>query len=109
MPNLVLRIGFALAIVGAAIGMTAAASETMARCDAALAEPSVEATMVCSAPADSAGRVAAAPADAVRVSAVSSDHATMLVGLATAVVFFSLFAILIGYRQRPGGVRASHR
>ena len=104
--NLILRVGLALAIVGVAIGMTAAASETVSPC----APPNCS-TAVADAYARPAG-----PAD-ITVSAgnvtvpasTAAVDATMLVGLVTALVILAIFAILFSYRPRPGGVRAQDR
>ena len=112
--NLLLRIGFALAIVGAAIGMTAAASDTVARCDATLAVSASDGTASC-APAEEVARAVAgyqaAPITADRVPAAASapHEAAILVGLATGLVLFAIFAILFSNRLRPGGVRTPHR
>jgi hypothetical protein len=93
MANLVLRVAIALSIVGAAIGLTASASETMARCDPACL------TQTSSAP-DGA---------AVAFSTQFAQQATLLVILATVLVFVAIFAILLSYRLRPGGVRVRDR
>ena len=112
--NLFLRIGFALAIVGAAIGMTAAASDTVARCDATLAVSASDGTASCPpdgsvAPAVAGYQAAPLTADRTPVAAAAPHGATILVGLATGLVFFSIFAILFSNRLRPGGVRTPHR
>jgi hypothetical protein len=83
--NLALRVGFALSIVLAALGMTALASTNKA---APLAADRVAA----SSPSNSS------PQDAVT-----------LVALATTLVLLAIFVILFSYRPRPGGVRASGR
>jgi hypothetical protein len=112
--NLLLRVGFALSIVGAAIGMTAAASDSVARCDATLVVSTSEGTASCS-PAQSDGTAVAgyqaAPitADRSPVAQSASNGAMLLVGLATGLVFLSIFAILFSNRLRPGGVRTPHR
>ena len=111
--NLLLRIGFALSIVGAAIGMTAAASDTVARCDATLAVSQSDGTASC-APVGNvepavAGYQAAPITERAPVTATAPNGAVILVGLATGLVFFSIFAILFGNRLRPGGVRTPHR
>jgi len=112
--NLLLRVGFALAIVGAAIGMTAAASDTVARCDATLVVSASDSTASCAAAGNVEPTVAgyqAAPSSADRqpLAARGSREATLLVGLATGLVFLSIFAILFTNRLRPGGVRTPHR
>jgi len=112
--NLLLRIGFALSIVGAAIGMTAAASDTVARCDATLAVSPSDGTASCAPagnvePAVAGYQAAPITADRAPVAASALNGAVILVGLATGLVFFSIFAILFSNRLRPGGVRAPHR
>ncbi|TMG42715.1 MAG: hypothetical protein E6H91_16855 [Chloroflexi bacterium] len=114
MGNLLLRIGFALSIVGAAIGMTAAASETVARCDEILMVSASEGTASCApggsvAPAVAGYQAAPLTADRAPVATAAPHTATILVGLATGLVFFSIFAILFSNRLRPGGVRTPHR
>lgn len=114
MGNLLLRIGFALSIVGAAIGMTAAASDTVRRCDASLGVSASDGTASCAPAGSVAPAVAgsqAAPVNAERgpVAAPAPQRAAILVGLATGLVFFSIFAILFSNRLRPGGVRTPHR
>lgn len=109
-----LRVGFALSIVGVAIGMTAAASDTVARCDASAVSVLQDGATACAPPAaGGTGEIAAAPLPAERSTAkaaVGDAHdATVLVALATGLVLFSIFAILLSYRPRPGGVRTSHR
>ncbi|HEV8535062.1 MAG TPA: hypothetical protein VGR87_04980 [Candidatus Limnocylindria bacterium] len=117
-PNLLLRVVFALSIVGVAIGMTAAASDTVARCDATSVSVASGGTAACApAPvvagyqgAPNTAESAGAPAGADRAApSAFTPQATMLVALATGLVVLSIFAILLGYRPRPGGVRASHR
>jgi hypothetical protein len=120
--SLILRVAFALSIVAVAIGMTAAASETVARCDHAAATSTAGTNAECAQAAPVPHAVAgyqAAPVPAERAAPVAADGARMLnvfaqeatglVILATALVFVSIFAILFSYRQRPGGVRASQR
>ena len=118
MGNLLLRVGFALSIVFAAIGLIAGAPGTAARCDAhALAissggEVECAPALAGTAPARAVAGYQAAPATAERgllMNRVSSDQAATLVALATAAVFLAIFAILWRYRPGPGGVRASHR
>ena len=114
MGNLLLRIGFALSIVGAAIGMTAAASDTVARCDATLAVSQSDGTASCAPvgnvePAVAGYQAAPITADRATVAATAPNGAVILVGLATGLVFFSIFAILFSNRLRPGGVRTPHR
>jgi disulfide bond formation protein DsbB len=102
MANLILRVGLALAIVGVAIGMTAAASETVSPCSPpSCATSAADAYARPGGPADIA--VSAANASAAAVDA------TLLVGLVTVVVIAAIFAILLSYRPRPGGVRAQDR
>jgi disulfide bond formation protein DsbB len=104
--NLILRVGLALAIVGVAVGMTAAASETVTPCaPPSCATAATDAYARPGGPADlavTAGN-ASAPASATTVDA------TMLVLLVTALVVFAIFVILFSYRLRPGGVRAQDR
>ena len=112
--NLLLRIGFALSIVGAAIGMTAAASDSVARCDATLAVSASDSTASCApvesvAPAVAGYQAAPVTADRAPVAAAASTGATLLVLFATGIVFFTIFAILFSNRLRPGGVRTPHR
>ena len=112
--NLLLRVGFALSIVVAAIGMTAAASDTVARCDATLVVSVSDGTASCAAaggapPAAAGYQAAPGTADRQPIAARGSREASVLVGLATCLVFFSIFAILFTNRLRPGGVRTPHR
>jgi hypothetical protein len=105
--NLVLRVGFALSIVGAAIGMTLAAPNAFARPDAVASVAAASA-----APVVAGYQAAPLPADRATVpstSKTSSQDAATLVALATTVVLLVIFVILFSYRPRPGGVRASHR
>ena len=115
--NLLLRSGFALSIVLVAVGMTAAASDTVARCDArAMAASARDGALAC-APAPAAALAVsgfeAAPNVGERRTVAGTNGlatpATLLVALATGLVFLAIFAILLGYRQRPGGVRAPTR
>ncbi|MDQ2913660.1 MAG: hypothetical protein M3T56_10435 [Chloroflexota bacterium] len=105
--NLVLRVGFALSIVGAAVGMTLAAPNAFARPETA---PPVSAATA----APVVAGYQAAPLTADRVAAPSTSRtspqeAATLIALATSVVLLVIFVILFSYRPRPGGVRASHR
>jgi hypothetical protein len=102
--NLLLRVGFALSIVGAAIGMTVAA-DGVARCDDPGTCPPA------SSVAPTVAGFQAAPVLPERAAEASSfaQEAAILVALATTVVLLAIFAILFSYRQRPGGVRASGR
>jgi len=105
--NLLLRMGFALSIVGAASG-------TVARCDEILAVSASDGTASCPpdgsvAPAVAGYQAAPLTADRTPVAAAAPHGATILVGLATGLVFFSIFAILFSNRLRPGGVRTPHR
>ena len=105
--NLLLRVGFALSIVGAAIAMTLAAPNSFVRSDAVTATPAASVAPVVAgyqaAPLSAEG--AAAPS----VSAQQGQQAATLIALATTVVLLAIFVILFSYRPRPGGVRASHR
>ena len=88
MGNLLLRIGFALSIVGAAIGMTAAASDTVARCDATLAVSASDGTASCAPvgnvePAVAGYQAAPITADRAPMTATAPNGAVILVGLAT--------------------------
>jgi|SRR2546421_7627557 len=105
MGNLLLRVGFALSIVAAAIGMTFAAPNDFGRSEAASSVPpaSVQPQVAGYQAAPLSGEVAAAS------SASSTQGAATLVALATTVVLLAIFVILFSYRPRPGGVRASHR
>jgi hypothetical protein len=104
--NLILRVGIALLIVGVAIGMTAAASETVSTC----APPSCA-----TATADTYARpggpadLALAAGNTNTPASAAAVDATMLVGLVTVLVILVIFAILLSYRPRPGGVRAQDR
>ena len=103
MGNLVLRVGFALSIVGAAIGMTAAAN-SVAPCEGATCAPAASV-----APVVAGYQAAPVTADRPAASNLSTQQAATLVALATTAVLLAIFAILFTYRPRPGGVRASHR
>ena len=106
--NLLLRVGFALSIVAAAIGMTFAVPNGFGRSDAAAPAPTASA-----APAVAGYQAApltqGADAPAPNSSTERSQEAATLVALATTVVLLAIFVILFSYRPRPGGVRASHR
>jgi hypothetical protein len=100
--------------VAAAIGMTAAASDTVARCDATLLVSATDGTASCAPsgavePAVAGYQAAPITADRTPVAAAAPYGATVLVGLATGLVFLSIFAILFSNRLRPGGVRTPHR
>jgi len=105
--NLLLRVGFALSIVGAAIGMSAFASGGLARCDGASCPPPAASA----APAVAGYQAAPLTTEgqAPSTTSTSSQEAATLVALATCVVLLAIFAILFTYRQRPGGVRAPGR
>lgn len=104
MGNLLLRVGFALSIVVAAIGMTFAAPNDFGRSEAA-SPPTASV-----APAVAGYQAAPLPADSNAAPATSSmQGAATLVALATTAVLLAIFVILFSYRPRPGGVRASHR
>ena len=105
--NLLLRVSFALAIVGAAIGMTFAVPNGFGRSDAASPAPVASA-----APAVAGYQAAPIAAEGVAAPSASAERgqqAATLVALATTAVLLALFVILVSYRPRPGGVRASHR
>ena len=111
MGNLLLRVGFALSIVGAAVGMTLGAPSGFGR---PVAASDVPAAAV--APVVAGYQAAPLPADSqaelnttLAVRETATQRAATLVGLATTVVLLAVFVILFSYRQRPGGVRASHR
>ncbi|HYV22516.1 MAG TPA: hypothetical protein VEN31_07670 [Candidatus Bathyarchaeia archaeon] len=105
MGNLLLRVGFALSIVAAAIGMTFAAPNNFGRSDAASPAPAASVT-----PVVAGYQAAPLPADsASALSTSSTQGAATLVALATTIVLLAIFVILFSYRPRPGGVRASHR
>jgi hypothetical protein len=105
MGNLLLRVGFALSIVAAAIGMTFAAPNNFGRSEAASPAPVSSLT-----PVVAGYQAAPLPADtAAALSTSTPQGAATLVALATTVVLLAIFVILWSYRPRPGGVRASHR
>lgn len=105
--NLFLRVGLALSIVAAAVGLTFAAPNSFGRSteptvvQAASAAPAVAGYQAAPLPADQA----AAPSP----STTSAEQAATLIALATTVVMLAIFVILFSYRPRPGGVRASQR
>ncbi|MGH2473615.1 MAG: hypothetical protein ACRDG6_14700 [Candidatus Limnocylindria bacterium] len=103
MGNLLLRVGFALSIVGAAIGMTAAAN-SVPPCDGAGCPPAASV-----APVVAGYEALPVTAERAATSNVSTQQAATLVALATTIVLLAIFVILFAYRPRPGGVRASHR
>ena len=106
MGNLLLRVGFALSIVMAAIGMTFAAPNNFGRSQAASPVPAAASV----APAVAGYQAAPLPADGAAASSTSSTQAAAtLIALATTVVLLAIFVILFSYRPRPGGVRASQR
>ena len=107
MGNLLLRVGFALSIVAAAVGLTFAAPTDFGRSDAAIATPAASVAPVVAG--YQAAPVPAANVAAPAASTSSSQSAATLVALATTVVLLAIFVILFSYRPRPGGVRASHR
>jgi Kef-type K+ transport system membrane component KefB len=107
MGNLLLRVGFALSIVLAAIGMTLAAPNSFVQSEGATAVPTASVTPVVAG-------YQAAPLTVDRAAAPSAStqqaqQAATLVALATTIVLLAIFVILFSYRPRPGGVRASHR
>ena len=102
-----LRVGLALSIVFAAIGLTFAAPSSFGRST----EPTVTAAASV-APAVAGYQAAPLPdarVAAPRASTVSAEQPATLIALATTVVMLAIFVILFSYRPRPGGVRASHR
>ena len=102
-----LRVGFALSIVVAAIGMTLAAPNSFVWSEGATATP-----VAAVAPAVAGYQAAPLPADRAGAPSASSQQgqqAATLIALATTVVLLAIFVILFSYRPRPGGVRASHR
>jgi hypothetical protein len=107
MGNLLLRVGLALSIVFAAVGMTFAAPNSIVRSDAATATPAASVAPVVAGyqAAPLAADGAAAPSAATQ----QGQQAATLVALATTIVLLAIFVILLSYRPRPGGVRASHR
>ena len=106
MGNLLLRVGFALSIVMAAIGMTFAAPNNFGRSQAASPVPAAASV----APAVAGYQAAPLSADGAAASSTSSTQAAAtLIALATTVVLLAIFVILFSYRPRPGGVRASQR
>ena len=104
MGNLFLRVGLALSIVFAAIGMTFAAPNSFVRSEAATPAASV-------APVVAGYQAAPLSADSAAAPSASQQgqQAATLVALATTIVLLAIFVILLSYRPRPGGVRASHR
>lgn len=105
--NLLLRVGFALSIVGAAIGMTLAAPNSFVRSGETIATPAASLSPVVAgyqATPLTADGVAAANAPTQQ-----SQQAATLVALVTTIVLLAIFVILFSYRPRPGGVRPSHR
>ena len=106
MGNLVLRVGFALSIVFAAIGLTLAAPNSFVRSESSPAQA------VAVAPAVAGYQAAPISADSAAAPSASTQQAQQaatLVGLATTIVLLAIFVILFSYRPRPGGVRASQR
>jgi hypothetical protein len=105
MGNLLLRVGFALSIVAAAIGLTFAAPNNFGRSEAASPAPAASV-----APAVAGYQAAPLSADSAAAASTSSTQgAATLIALATTVVLLAIFVILFSYRPRPGGVRASQR
>ena len=107
MGNLLLRVGFALSIVFAALGMTFAAPNSFVQSAAATASP-VASVAPAVAGYQAAPLTVEGPA-AASASTQQPQQAATLVALATTAVLLAIFAILFSYRPRPGGVRASHR
>jgi hypothetical protein len=107
MGNLLLRVGFALSIVFAALGMTFAAPNSFVRSEAATATPAASVTPVVAG--YQAAPLTAEGAASANAPTQQPQQAATLVALATTVVLLAIFVILFSYRPRPGGVRASHR
>jgi hypothetical protein len=107
MGNLLLRVGFALSIVFAALGMTFAAPNAFVRSEADTVTPA--ASVAPAVAGYQAAPLSAEGAAAANASTQQPQQAATLVGLATTVVLLAIFVILFSYRPRPGGVRASHR
>lgn len=102
-----LRVGLALSIVCAALGLTFAAPNSFGSFNEATAAPAASVAPVVAG-------YEAAPLAADRVAApnpstASTEQAATLIALATTVVLLAIFVILFSYRPRPGGVRASQR
>jgi hypothetical protein len=107
MGNLLLRVGFALSIVFAALGMTFAAPNSFVRSEAATATPAASVQPVVAG--YQAAPLSADNAAAPNTSTQQSQQAATLIALVTTIVLLAIFVILFSYRPRPGGVRASHR
>jgi hypothetical protein len=107
MGNLLLRVGFALSIVFAAIGMTLAAPNGFVRPESGAAAPAASVAPVVAG--YQAAPLSADSAAAPSASTQQAQQAATLVGLATTIVLLAIFVILFSYRPRPGGVRASQR
>jgi hypothetical protein len=107
MGNLLLRVGFALSIVFAAIGMTLAAPNSFVRSEGATATPAASVAPVVAG--YQAAPLSAESAAAPSASTQQGQQAATLIALTTTVVLLAIFVILFSYRPRPGGVRASHR
>jgi hypothetical protein len=107
MGNLLLRVGFALSIVFAALGMTFAAPNAFIRSEAATPTPAASVAPVVAG--YQAAPLTAEGVAAANAAAQQPQQAATLVALATTVVLLAIFVILFSYRPRPGGVRASHR
>ena len=107
MGNLLLRVGFAMSIVFAAIGMTLAAPSSVVRPEDGSAAPAASVAPVVAG--YQAAPLGADTAAAPSPSAQQAQQAATLVALASTIVLLAIFVILFSYRPRPGGVRASHR
>jgi len=107
MGNLLLRVGFALSIVFAALGMTFAAPNSFVPSEAATATPAASVQPVVAG--YQAAPLSADAAAAASTSTQQSQQAATLIALVTTIVLLAIFVILFSYRPRPGGVRASHR
>jgi len=116
MGNHLLRVGFALSIVFAAIGMTLAAPNSFIRSEGATTTPAASVAPLVAgfqaAPLTEEGAAAPNASDQQAQKTQQTQQtqqAATLVALATTVVLLAIFVILFSYRPRPGGVRASHR
>jgi hypothetical protein len=104
-PNLVLRVALALSIVFVAVGMTFAAPNSLGPSAAVGSAPVASPVAVAGYQAAPIGSAA----DRAATSSSSPQEAATLVALATTIVLLAIFAILLSYRPRPGGVRAQQR
>jgi len=113
MGNHLLRVGFALSIVFAAIGMTLAAPNSFIRSEGATTTPAASVAPLVAgyqaAPLTEGGAAVPNASEQQAQQTQQTQQAATLVALATTVVLLAIFVILFSYRPRPGGVRASHR